>query len=460
MTSRLHAAALAWLAPTQQFVLQYRRQLLASLGLVLLGSGATAFAIANLAPDVALQPVQQVLEAIATEPTVLAQQAQDLAAHHYSLVRSDSTRSTDTADTLLRRLGLDDPAAAAFLRSDALAAKSLLGRAGRSVSVEASDGNRLLKLVARWSADDDKNFQRLVLEKTDQGFSSRLEQAAWVSAPRIASGTVRSSLFAATDEARIPDKVAVQLAEIFSGDIDFHRALRKGDRFSVVYESLEADGEPLRAGRVLSAEFVNAGKSYQALWFQEPGKAADGSAVARGGYYTADGNSLRRAFLASPLEFSRVTSGFKMRLHPILNQWRAHTGVDYAASMGTPVRSVGDGVVSFAGRQGGYGNVVQIQHNASQSTLYAHLSKILVRQGQRVGQSDKIALSGATGWATGPHLHFEFRVNGVFKDPLTLARQSEAQPVSAAARPAFERMAALANIQLQAAGTLQQASAQ
>ena len=433
--------------------MQHRNHIVAAVGVLLLGSGATAFAIANFAPDAADLPVRQVMEAIQPAPaTPVAEQAQALAVHRYNLVRSDSTRSTDTADTLLRRLGIDDAAAAAFLRSDAQARQSLLGRAGRALSAEASTDNLLVRLVVRWGSDDDKTFKRLVVEKTAQGFASRLEDAPWVAGTRLASGTIRSSLFAATDDARIPDSVAVQLAEIFSGDIDFHRALRKGDRFSVVYESLEADGEPLRPGRVLSAQFVNAGKNYQALWFQEPGQ--------KGGYYTADGTSLRRAFLASPLEFSRVTSGFKMRLHPIFNQWRAHTGVDYAAAVGTSVRSVGDGVVSFAGKQGGYGNVVQVQHSGNQSTLYAHLSKILVRQGQRVSQAEKIALSGATGWATGPHLHFEFRVGGVFKDPLSIARQSEAQPVSQAVRPAFDRVAGQVRLQLQAASSLQQASAQ
>jgi len=453
LTYGLNTAGLAVLAQTQQFALQYRKQLAGAMGVLLLGSGATAFAIANFAPDPADLPVRQVIESVNLQPAMpLAEQAQELAGIRYNLLRSDSTRSTDTADTLLRRLGIDDPAAAAFLRTDAQARQSLIGRAGRSLTAEAGNDNRLVRLVARWNGDDDRNFKRLVIEKTTGGFASRLEDAPWVAGTRLAGGTIRSSLFAATDDARIPDTVAVQLAEIFSGDIDFHRALRKGDRFSVVYESLEADGEPLRAGRVLSAEFVNAGKSYQALWFQESG--------AKGGYYTADGSSLRRAFLASPLQFSRVTSGFKMRFHPIFQQWRAHTGVDYAAAMGTPVRTIGDGIVSFAGKQNGYGNVVQIQHNASQSTLYAHLSKLLVRQGQRVTQGENIALSGATGWATGPHLHFEFRVNGVFRDPLTIARQSEAQPVSAQARPAFDRAAALARIQLQAAGTVQQASAQ
>ena len=420
-------------------------------GAVLLSSGATAFAIANFAPDAADLPVQQVVEAIRLPalPEGVGFGALDA---NQPLYRSETSRSTDTADSVLRRMGVDDAAAASFLRSDVKARKALWGRAGRVLSAQTTQDHRLTQFVARWGTDDEASFQRLVIERGAQGFSSRIETAPWVAATRLASGSIRSSLFAATDDARIPDSVAVQLAEIFSGDIDFHRALRKGDRFSVVYETLEADGEPLRAGRVLSAEFVNAGKSYQAMWFQPP--------TGKGGYYTTDGNSLRRAFLASPMEFSRVTSGFKMRLHPIFNTWRAHTGVDYAAPTGTPVRSVGDGVVSFAGWQNGYGNVVQVQHNAAQTTRYAHLSRVLVGKGQRVSQADKVGLSGATGWATGPHLHFEFRVNGVFQDPLTIARQSEAQPVSAALRPAFDRASVQARQHLVAAGSMLQASAQ
>ena len=267
----------------------------------------------------------------------------------------------------------------------------------------------------------------------------------------MASGTIQSSLFAATDDARIPDGVAVQMAEIFSGDIDFHRALRKGDRFVVVYETLEGDGEPLRSGRVLSTEFVNAGKSFQALWFQTPQSGSTSQANAKGAYYNRRGESLHRAFLASPVAFSRVTSGFAMRFHPILQTWRAHLGVDYGAVTGTPVRTVADGTVEFSGVQGGYGNVVIVKHGGNTTTVYAHLSRINVRSGQRVQQGDNLGLVGATGWATGPHLHFEFRVNGVHKDPMTIARQAEATPVTAALRPAFDRVAGLARQQLMAA---------
>jgi murein DD-endopeptidase MepM/ murein hydrolase activator NlpD len=248
--------------------------------------------------------------------------------------------------------------------------------------------------------------------------------------------------------------VAVQLAELFSADIDFRRALRKGDRFSVVYETLVADGEPLRSGRVLSAEFVNNGKTHQALWFQEPGSD-------KGAYYTLDGQSKRRAYLASPLEFSRVTSGFAMRFHPILQKWRAHLGTDFAAPTGTPVRTVGDGVVDFAGVQNGFGNVVYVKHRNQHVTVYAHLNRIDVKKGQSVSQGQNIGTVGATGWATGPHLHFEFRVDGQHQDPMVIARQSEAAaPVSAAARPAFDRLASTMRIELSSAALIEQASAE
>jgi len=244
----------------------------------------------------------------------------------------------------------------------------------------------------------------------------------------------------------------VQVADIFSADIDFHRGLRKGDRFSVVYEALEADGEPLRTGRVLSVEFVNNGKTLNAVWFQEPGS--------KGGYYGFDGKSLTSSYLASPMEFSRVTSGFAMRFHPILNRWRAHLGVDYGAPTGTPVRTVGDGIVEFAGVQNGFGNVVMIKHNASDLTVYAHLSRIDVRHGQNVSQGQRVGAVGATGWATGPHLHFEFRVNGAHQDPIQVARRAQVQQLSAAARPAFDRMANSMRAQLTAAAQATLASAE
>lgn len=415
--------------------------------------GAGGYATASRAPDASDVPVRQITETVATLP--LQEQAELLDTHSLSLFRSEITRNTDNADTLLRRLGIDDPAANAFLRSDPTTRQSLWGRNGRGVTAEASADNRLLKLSARWTTDDSGTFKRLVVERVGDGFRSVIETAPLVASTRLAGGTITSSLFAATDDARIPDAVAIQVAEIFSGDIDFHRALRKGDRFSIVYETLEADGETMRSGRVLSAEFVNKGKTFQAMWFQDAEPAAgSASAAGKGAYFTLDGQSLRKSFLVSPLAFSRVTSGFKMRFHPLLKQWRAHLGVDYAAPTGTPVRSVGDGVVDFAGIQGGFGKVVFVKHANDNTTVYGHLSRIDVKAGQRVSQSEVIGAVGATGWATGPHLHFEFRVKGVHQDPLTVITQNEAVSVGVASRQRFDQLAGASKVQLAAAATM------
>ncbi|MES2973799.1 MAG: M23 family metallopeptidase [Pseudomonadota bacterium] len=450
MNNGLIAAADSLLSRLARGIQKHPKRITAAVAALMLCGAGGAFAVASLAPDAADLPVYQTTEAV--QPLPLEAQADALASHGFSLFRSETTRSSDTAETLLKRMGIDDPAAAAFLRSDASARTVLLGRAGRTVNAEASDSHGLIRLTARWTPEDDGKFKRLVVEKSKQGITSRIEDAPLTASTRMAGGVIRSSLFAATDESKIPDAVAIQVVEMFSGDIDFHRALRKGDRFSIVYETLEADGEPLRTGRVLSAEFVNAGKTYQAMWFQEPG--------AKGGYYTLDGTSMRRAYLTSPVEFSRVTSGFSMRFHPILQKWRAHLGVDYAAPTGTAVRSVGDGVVEFAGVQNGFGNVVFVKHASGHTTVYAHLSRIGVQRGQKVSQGQHLGAVGSTGWATGPHLHFEFRVNGQHTDPMTIARQSEAVPVSAAAKPAFDKLASSFRLQLSAAGSLQQASAQ
>jgi murein DD-endopeptidase MepM/ murein hydrolase activator NlpD len=395
----------------------------------LLMAAAGAFALAGLTTSDKPIAVHQLVEAVTT--LGMDDQIQSLNNHNLHLFRSDTSRSSDTAESLLARLGMTDKAAADFMRVNPLVRESLLGRAGRMLNAETDDDNHLLKLTARWATDSNNTFQRLVIEQNGQQFTARRETGELKASVKLSGGLIQTSLFAATDDARIPDSIAMQLAEIFSGDIDFHRSLRKGDRFTVMYETLEADGEPLKPGKVLSAEFVNKSKAYQAMWFQA-------SADKPGGYYNLNGQSLRRAYLASPLAFSRVTSGFSMRFHPIFQTWRAHLGVDYAAPQGTPVRNVGLGVVESAGSMGGYGNAVVIKHSNGYSTVYAHLSKLLVKRGQNVNQGQTIGLVGATGWATGPHLHFEFRVNGKHQDPLLLALQSETVPVPAHARDRFD----------------------
>jgi murein DD-endopeptidase MepM/ murein hydrolase activator NlpD len=450
----LRTAESALVQTILDIVRQYPRRVMGALAVALLGTGATAFAVATLAPDVSDIPVRMVLESVDTAPLsaplALMSPSKDSA---LTLYRSETTRSNDTAESLLRRLGINDASAVSFIRSDAAARNALLSRPGRLVMVEANGNHRLAKLKVRWTHDEAPgNFMRLSIDKTEAGFQSQTEIMPLVAGTRLAGGVIRSSLFAATDEARIPDSVAEQVAEMFSGDIDFYRELRKGDRFSVVYETLQADGEHVRAGRVLSAEFVNKGKAYQAVWFQEPGT--------KGQYYTLEGNSLRKAFLSSPLEFSRITSGFGGRVHPISRQFKNHTGVDYAAPTGTAVRTVGDGVVAFAGRQGGYGNVIEVKHRDGKSTLFAHLSRIGVRLGQKVEQGEVIGAVGTTGYSTGPHLHFEFRINGAHHNPLTIASLNDTVPLSSVSRPAFNRMVAGIRIDLNAARTVSVASAQ
>jgi murein DD-endopeptidase MepM/ murein hydrolase activator NlpD len=445
LTTQGLSIALRAAASTAARVLAHHpRQLTALLAALLLGGGGAAFAVASFGPDPAALPVQEIIDPV--QPLALAPQVEALDAFSFNLYRSDTVRPTDTVESLFARLGVSDPEAAAYLRQDPVVRSQLLGRYGRTLRVEATAQHALRSLTARWVIDDRGNFQRLVVERGANGrFASRIESAPLTASTRLGSGTIRTSLFAAVDDSRIPDEVAIQVADIFSSEIDFHRGLRKGDRFSVVYEALEADGEPLRTGRVLSVEFVNNGKPRQAMWYQEPGS--------KGAYYTLDGKSLTSSYLASPMEFSRVTSSFKMRFHPILKQWQAHLGTDFGAPQGTPVRTVGDGIVEFAGVQNGFGNVVFLRHNGTDVTVYAHLSRVDVRQGQKVSQGQRVGAVGSTGWATGPHLHFEFRVNGINKDPVEVARRSQGVTLTAAARPTFDRMAGVMRAQLQAAGT-------
>ncbi len=448
MTNGFLAAGNLLVSRAARTVREYPKQITATIATFLLCTGGGAFAVAALGPDAADLPVRQVLEAIGTLP--IGPQTEALDAYDFTLFRNELTRSSDTAEALLRRLGIVDSVAAAFIRANPDARSALLGRAGRNVSAEATHENQLQKLSARWIPDANGAFQRFIVELTPRGFVTRTEVDALTPGSRLASGVVRSSLFAATDEASIPDAVASQLVDIFSGDIDV-RALHKGDRFAVVYETLEADGQSMRTGRVLSAEFESGGRLHQAVWFQEPHQ--------KGSYYRPNGDNLRRAYLSSPVQFSRISSGFAMRFHPILNNWRQHNGTDFAAPMGTPVRAVGDGVVEFAGIQNGYGNVVILKHQNRQETVYAHLSRIDVKAGQGVTQSQFIGAVGMTGWATGPHLHFEFRVNGAYQDPATIAQQDGGVPLALTSRLAFQRTAAASQTELAAAFSIVQASA-
>lgn len=429
---------------------RYPKTISTGLATLLLVGGGGAFAIANLGPDIQDQPVVTITAPV--QVASLESQAQELDLFEVNLTRSDFTLRSDSPEKLLTRLGLVDSEASAYLRANPLV-RLALQQSGRAVTAEANSQQKLRTLSVRWLKNEsDDFFQRLVVKRTTKGFQSSLETSPMNTSIRMTGGTVVRSLYDAADEARLPDPVINQLAQIFSNQIDFHRTLRKGARFSVVYEVLEADGEPIRTGRVLSAELQNDNQRYEAVWFEEAGQ--------KGNYYDMDGKSLSRSYLASPVPFSRKTSGFTVRLHPIFKTRMAHLGVDYAAPTGTSVMAVGDGVVTLSGRQGGFGNMVQILHSNGHKTRYAHLSKISVRQGQTVQKGQTIGAVGTTGWSTGPHLHFEFLVNGAHVNPEKIIRQAQANPIAPSAMTRFKALSLESQAQLQAAAQMSESTIQ
>ena len=357
--------------------------------------------------------------------------------------REDRVRRGDTIGSVLARMGVDDPEALQFLRSDPSARPLYQLRPGKPLTVETDDEGRLIRLRLVTGEG-----QRLSIARNGDHIVAETQPAPVEIRWKMAVGEIRSSLFAAADAAGLPDPVTVQMADVFAGDIDFYHDLRRGDRFSVVYEVRYVDGEPVGVGSIVAAEFDNRGRALSAfLWRSEDGEQ---------NYYTDSGAPLHKAFLRSPMEFSRVTSGFSdARFHPILQTWRAHKGVDFAAPTGTPVRATGNAKVAFAGRQDGYGNVIELQHNGGFSTLYAHLSQFApqVHAGARIAQGQVIGYVGQTGWATGPHLHYEFRAGGEQRNPLTVALPG-GEPLSPALRLQFAERTAPAAAQLALVRTL------
>jgi len=388
---------------------------LPTLGLV------TAFGIA---PETSTRIVEQagVVEAITLPALAIRAPSPE-----ESFVAQDRIQRGDTVAAVLARIEVRDPAAVDFMRTDAVGRLIFTKLVpGRIIQAEtnAEGGLRVL----RYFHSSDKVLE---VKRSESGFKAR--DRALAAAPRIVhrSGTIRSSLFAATDSAGIPDAMAMQIARIFATDIDFHQDLRKGDTFTVVYEMLYESGELVSPGRILAAEFVNQGRTYHAVLFHdEEGTDA---------YYSLDGTNRAKSFLRSPVEFSRVSSGFGARFHPIFKNWRAHTGVDFAAPKGTRVLSAAEGTVVFAGWKNGYGNAVEIKHGGAITTLYGHLSGLAsnIRSGSRVRQGEVVGFVGATGWATGPHLHYEFKIGGMHQDPMRVALP-KATPVSPALRAEFD----------------------
>ncbi len=345
--------------------------------------------------------------------------------------REERIQRGDTVGSILARLQVDDPEAMAYLRSTRGVRSLYQLVPGRTLRAVTTDEGALVSL--RYLHGDGTE---LVVRREGTGFVASEDMVQTQSELVMISGEIETSLFAATDRAGLGDQVAVELADIFSSEVDFHRDLRPGDRFSVVYEALYSDGEFIRTGRIVAAEFSNDGRVHRAVYFEVP--------QGRSGYYTPDGRNVRKAFLRSPLEFSRISSGFTTsRFHPVLRTWRAHKGVDYAAPVGTRVKATSTGVVEFAGHQGGYGKAVILRHPNGRSTLYGHLSGFAkgMHAGRRVEQGVVIGYVGMTGLATGPHLHYEFRVNGVHQNPLR-AVLPPGPSITRELEPAFQRASA------------------
>jgi murein DD-endopeptidase MepM/ murein hydrolase activator NlpD len=348
-------------------------------------------------------------------------------------------RRDDTLDGIFRRLQLSIDDLAAVRNLPGIRQSLDFMRPGDVVTLSHLNGE-LLSLQRRVSDTATLSVERLA----ERGFAAKIIPNALEVRSAPLHGRIGSSLFRTVNDLGASDQVALQLAEVFRYDIDFAQDLQPGDSFTIVLEKVWRDGRFLRDGDILAAEFVNNGRTYHALRYTLP----DG----RHEYYAPDGKALRKAFLLAPLQFSRISSGFGLRWHPVLNQMRAHRGIDYAAPVGTPIRAAGDGRIEFRGVQGGYGNVVVLRHAGGIETVYGHMSRFAqgLFVGKRVKQGDAIGFVGMTGLATGPHLHYEYRVNGVHRNPNSI-KMLPAEPISPALRADFDATAQVLLAQLDAA---------
>jgi murein DD-endopeptidase MepM/ murein hydrolase activator NlpD len=326
----------------------------------------------------------------------------------------------DTLDSIFRRAALSLSDLAAIRKLPGIRQSLDFLRPGDAIKVSHTDGD-VRELTRKVS-----ETQTMHVVRDDAGFTVQMISNPVEVRTRTATATIDSSLFQAAESAGISDNIALKLANAFAWDIDFVLDIREGDRFTAVYEQVYQDGKYLHDGDVLAAEFVNNGRTYRAVRFVSDSGSA--------GYYTPNGVAMRKAFLRAPVEFSRISSAFNPhRLHPILNTIRGHMGTDYAAPTGTPVHAAGDGRVSFAGTKGGYGNALVIAHGGEVSTLYGHMSRFArnMHVGTHVQQGEVIGYVGMTGLATGPHLHYEFLMGGVHKNPQTVQLPG-AEPLRAA----------------------------
>ena len=347
-----------------------------------------------------------------------------------SFWRNERVQRGDTLGAFLKRLNIEETAAVSYLLAspETIAFRNLA--IGSEAQAETGTSGELISL--RFLGNENK---QILIDKQNGSFQTKTLSAHLEKRLFVRTGEIKTSLYAATDAAGMPESAANQLNELFSGNIDFHNDVKPGDKFTVVYETTYNNGALVSTGHIQAAEFINQGRFYRAIYFSKDGK--------NGSYYTPEGKSVEKAFLRSPIEYSRISSGFtSSRLHPVLNKMRAHKGVDFAAPIGTKIKSTADGVIVFAGKENGYGNVIKINHQGRYSTVYGHLSRFAdgLHAGQRVTQGAIIGYVGMTGLATGPHLHYELKIDGQQRNPMSVALPS-AQPVSGAYKTTFQSMA-------------------
>jgi len=314
----------------------------------------------------------------------------------------------DTLSTLFEKVGLPATSVHEILASDKQAKQFSQLKHGQKLEFEMSPDGQLSTLHSQVS-----DLETISLNKSAKGYTFRRVTKLPTMRSAYVHGVINSSLSASGQRAGLPHSLTMDMAKVFGYDIDFAQDIRPGDQFEVIYEQKVVNGKTVGTGNILSARFTNRGKTYTAVRYTNKQGISN--------YYTADGNSMRKAFIRTPVDFARISSRFSSgRKHPILNKIRAHKGVDYAAPRGTPIKATGDGKVLLAGRRGGYGNTVIIQHGNTYRTLYGHMQGFAkgVKTGGSVKQGQVIGYIGTTGLSTGPHLHYEFQVNGVHVDPL------------------------------------------
>ncbi len=402
-----------------------KTRIISSVGLLFAVLAFGAVAVAPVGPDASDLSAKTIAQELLL-PDVSDQIAALEAQPTQEYVRVEKVRAGDTIGSLLSRMGVNDPVAVAFIKSDSTARALLNLKADRVMEVRVSGTGELQWLSMEVSEGKEGAVKDIVVTRNEKGLVAVDASADLEKRIEMKTGVIRSSLFAATDAALIPDPITTKFVDMFSTHIDFRADLRKGDRFNIVYETFWQNGAYVRSGRILAAEFVNAGKAYQAVWYDPPGGKG-------GGYYGFDGKAQKKAFLKSPVAFTRISSGFGVRVHPIMGTMRNHKGIDFAAPSGTPVKAAADGTIESAGYRGGYGNMVVVKHWGQYSTAYGHLSRFAsgTRKGTKVRQGDVIGYVGTTGMSTGPHLHYEFRVNNVQQNPRS-SDVPDAQPLTVA----------------------------